>query len=145
MKDDAITLIEYGVPIDPQAMVTPAAPTELELEILRVLWDKSPLLVRDVRVALEEAGRPLAHSTVITMLNIMHRKGFLKRRRDGKSFWFWPAAPREATTGKMVGSLLSRLFNGSPAAMVLNLLQTADVDSEELAEIRNAFPELAFC
>lgn len=111
-------------------------PTELELEILRVLWDKSPLLVRDVRIALEEAGRPLAHSTVITMLNIMHRKGFLKRRRDGKSFWFWPASPREATTGKMVGSLLSRLFNGSPAAMVLNLLQTADVDSEELAEIR---------
>ena len=111
-------------------------PTELELEILRVLWDKSPLLVRDVRVALEEAGRPLAHSTVITMLNIMHRKGFLKRRREGKSFWFWPAAPRETTTGKMVKSLLSRLFNGSPAAMVLNLLQTADVDSEELAEIR---------
>lgn len=92
-------------------------PTELELEILRVLWDKSPLLVRDVRAALEETGRPLAHSTVITMLNIMHRKGFLKRRRDGKSFWFWPAVPKDATTGKMVGSLLSRLFNGSPAAM----------------------------
>lgn len=111
-------------------------PTELELELLRILWDKSPLLVRDVRAALEDAGRPLAHSTVITMLNIMHRKGFLKRRRDGKSFWFWPAAPREATTGRMVGSLLSRLFNGSPSAMVLNLLQTADMDSEELAEIR---------
>ena len=111
-------------------------PTELELEILRVLWDKSPLLVRDVRASLEEAGRPLAHSTVITMLNIMHRKGFLKRRREGKSFWFWPAAPREATTGRMVGNLMSRLFNDSPAAMVLNLLQTADVDLEELAEIR---------
>ena len=111
-------------------------PTELELEILRILWEESPLLVRDVRAALEKDGRPLAHSTVITMLNIMHRKGYLKRRREGKSFRFWPSAPKEATTGKMVGSLLSRLFNGSPAAMVLNLLQTADVDSEELAEIR---------
>ena len=110
--------------------------TELELEIRRVLWDKSPLLVRDVRIGLEEAGRPLAHSTMITMLNIMHRKGFLDRRRNEKSFWFWPAARREATTGKMVGSLLSSLFNGSPAAMVLNLRQTADVDSEQLAEIR---------
>ena len=89
-----------------------------------------------MRAALEKDGRPLAHSTVITMLNIMHRKGYLKRRREGKSFRFWPSAPKEATTGKMVGSLLSRLFNGSPAAMVLNLLQTADVDSEELAEIR---------
>lgn len=111
-------------------------PTELELEILRILWERSPLLVRDVRAALDESGRPLAHSTVITMLNIMHRKGFLKRRREGKSFWFWPAAPKEATSGKMLGSLLARLFNGSPAAMVLSLLDTADVDSEELAEIR---------
>lgn len=111
-------------------------PTELELEILRVLWGKSPLLVRDVRAALEAAGRPLAHSTVITMLNIMHRKGLLKRRREGKSFWFWPAVPQEITTGKIVGSLLSRLFNGSPAAMVLSLLETADIDAGELAEIR---------
>ena len=51
-------------------------PTELELEILKVLWKKSPLPVRDVRAGLEaDAGRTLAHTTVITMLNIMHRKG----------------------------------------------------------------------
>ncbi|MCA9260368.1 MAG: BlaI/MecI/CopY family transcriptional regulator, partial [Planctomycetales bacterium] len=51
-------------------------PTELELEILKVLWDDSPLPVREVRARLEsQSGRSLAHSSVITMLNIMHRKG----------------------------------------------------------------------
>lgn len=111
-------------------------PTELELEILKVLWEKSPLLVRDVRAGLEQANRPLAHSTVITMLNIMHRKGYLKRRKEGKSFWFWPTSPKTSMLNRITGDIVSRLFNGSPAAMVLNLLETADVDSEELAEIR---------
>ena len=54
-------------------------PTELELDILKILWDESPLPVREVRARLaSQADRPLAHSTVITMLNIMHGKGFLK-------------------------------------------------------------------
>lgn len=112
-------------------------PTELELEILKVLWNESPLLVRDVRARLEEhAGRVLAHSSVITMLNIMHRKGYLKRRKEGKSFWFSPDVQRDSVSGRMMSDMLSRLFDGSPSAMVLNLLEAADVDSEELAEIR---------
>jgi BlaI family transcriptional regulator, penicillinase repressor len=112
-------------------------PTELELEILKVLWDDSPLPVREVRARLEsEAGRPLAHSTVITMLNIMHRKGFLRRRKDGKSFLFSPKVMKENVAGGIVGDLLSRVFDGSPSALVLNLLETADVDEDELAELR---------
>jgi len=112
-------------------------PTELELEILKVLWDESPLLVRDVRARLEnQAGRVLAHSTVITMLNIMHRKGYLKRRKDGKSFRFWPKVARDGVSGQMMSDMLLRLFDGSPSAMVLNLLETADVDADELTEIR---------
>lgn len=112
-------------------------PTELELEILKILWDESPLLVRDVRAQLEEqANRPLAHSSVITMLNIMHRKGYLRRRKEGKSFWFSPRVEKNSVSGGMMNDLASRLFDGSPSAMVLNLLETADLDADELAEIR---------
>lgn len=113
-------------------------PTELELEILKVLWDESPLLVRDVRERLEDrSGRQLAHSSVITMLNIMHRKGFLRRRKQGKSFVFWPRDKKQHVAGRMVGDLVERAFDGCASAMVLNLLETADLDGEELAEIRN--------
>jgi predicted transcriptional regulator len=112
-------------------------PTELELEILKVLWEESPLLVRDVRARLEtHADRVLAHSSVITMLNIMHRKGYLQRRKDGKSFWFSPRVAKESVTGQMMTDIASRLFDGSTSAMVLNLLETTDVDADELAEIR---------
>lgn len=115
----------------------PEHPTELELEILKVLWQESPLPVRDVRARLEtESGRSLAHSSVITMLNIMHHKGFLKRRKVGNAFLFSPKVKKERVTGRMMGDLLSRAFDGSPSAMVLNLLETADLDAEELAELR---------
>jgi BlaI family transcriptional regulator, penicillinase repressor len=112
-------------------------PTELELEILKVLWDDAPLPVREVRSRLaEHAGRTLTHSSVITMLNIMVRKGFLKRRKEGKSFLFSPRVAKESVAGGMTGDLLSRLFDGSASAMVLNLIETADLDADELAELR---------
>jgi predicted transcriptional regulator len=112
-------------------------PTELELAILKVLWDESPLPVREVRARLAaEAGRPLAHSSVVTMLNIMHRKGFVRRRKEGTAFLFSPKEQRERVTGRMAADLLSKVFDGSPSALVLNLLESTDVDAEELAQLR---------
>ncbi len=112
-------------------------PTELELAILKVLWDESPLPVREVRARLAaQAGRPLAHSSVVTMLNIMHRKGFVRRRKAGNAFLFSPKEQRERVTGRMTADLLSKVFDGSPSALVLNLLESTDVDAQELAQLR---------
>ncbi|MCA9016635.1 MAG: BlaI/MecI/CopY family transcriptional regulator [Planctomycetaceae bacterium] len=112
-------------------------PTKLELEILKILWDESPLPVREVRAKLEtEANRPLAHSSVITTLNIMYDKGLLRRRKEGKSFLFSPKVEKEQIAGGIMGDLLSRLFDGSASALMLNLLETTDVNSRELAELR---------
>lgn len=112
-------------------------PTELELEILKVLWDQSPLAVRDVQTRLEEtAGRTLTHSSVITMLNIMVRKGYLRRKKEGKAFFFSPEVERQSVAGGMVSDLLSRVFDGSSAELVLNLIETAELDAGELSELR---------
>ena len=112
-------------------------PTELELEILKVLWETSPLPVRDVRTRLkEQAGRDLTHSSVITMLNIMVRKGYLQRKKEGKAFFFSPNVEKQGIAGGLVGDLLSRLFDDSPSQLVLNLLETADLDAEEMDELR---------
>ncbi len=112
-------------------------PTQLELEILKVLWSESPLPVRDVQARLEEkAERPLAHSSVITILNIMVRKGYLKRRKEGKAFFFSPKIEKDAVSRRLVGDLLGRVFEGSATAMVLNLMESADLDADELARLR---------
>ena len=112
-------------------------PTKLELEILKILWEESPLLVRDIRAKLEaEADRPLAHSSVITILNIMHRKGYLRRRKKGKSFLFSPKIEKENVTGRMMGDLLSRVFDGSPKEVMLSLFDCSEIDNEELKELR---------
>ncbi|MCA9074841.1 MAG: BlaI/MecI/CopY family transcriptional regulator [Planctomycetaceae bacterium] len=111
-------------------------PTKLELEILKVLWDEAPLPVRDVRARLDEQGRTLSHSSVITMLNIMVDKGYLKRKKQGKSFFFSPKVEQDSIAGGMMDDLLSRVFDGSPSALVLNLIETADLDAGELAELR---------
>ena len=112
-------------------------PTKLELEILKVLWEESPLPVREVRRRLkEQAKRTLAHSSVITVLNIMVHKGYLTRRKQGNAFLFSPKVAKEDVSGGIMGDLLTRLFDGSAAAMVLNLIETADLDRADLAELR---------
>ncbi len=113
-------------------------PTELELEILKILWRQSPLAVRKVQddLARGVGGRELARTSVITMLNIMHRKGYVKRRKQGKSFLFSPKVTEREVNRGMLGDLVDRVFDGSAKAVVLELLDTADIPADELKELR---------
>ena len=69
-------------------MVRPSAeqPTELELQFLKILWEKSPQPVREIRDALAKLGRDIVHTSVITTLNTMVKKRILTRKKDGKAF-----------------------------------------------------------
>jgi len=111
-------------------------PTELELAILKVLWQKSPQTVQDVRDELSTSGRELAHSSVITMMNIMVRKQYLKREKAGRAFEFTPLIEQQNVGRSMLGDIVDRVFDGSASAVMLELFETSDVDSEELAAIR---------
>jgi BlaI family penicillinase repressor len=112
-------------------------PTQLELEILQVLWEDAPLPVRDVRRRLAGAGRVLAHTSVITVLNIMVKKGYVKRAPQGNAFLFAPRLRRRGLARRMVRSLVERVFGGSVLAVVEQLLETKDLDAGELAQIRD--------
>jgi BlaI family transcriptional regulator, penicillinase repressor len=118
-------------------MARPASkhPTELELEILKILWRDGPANVRTVRDALVP-GRTLAYTSVMTVMNIMTQKGLLKRTKDGPSFVYSPRVSEQATSRRMLGDLVDRLFNGSAAAAMLNLLETSDIDEAELKRLR---------
>jgi len=119
-------------------MARPASehPTERELSILKLLWQKAPLLVEEVREALASAGRELTYSSVITIMNIMVRKKYLKRSKNGRAFEFTPLLEEDSVGRSMLQDLMKRVFDGSATSLMLQLLETDDVDSEELAAIR---------
>ena len=115
-------------------------PTELELEILKILWEKAPRTVRDVREAMAGIGRELAHTSLITTLNVMFDKGFVKRKpaTEGRGYEFSPKTSRDEVSMGMVGDLVDRVFGGSASAMMLSLLENEQLDAEDHAALRNA-------
>lgn len=115
-------------------------PTGLELEILKVLWDKAPCTVREVRAAMAADGRELAHTSLITTLNVMFDKGFVKRMpsKEGRSYAFEPKVSRTDVSQGMVGDLVERVFEGSAPALLLSLLEHEQLDGADHAELRQA-------
>lgn len=113
-------------------------PTELELEILKILWDQGPLPTRDVRQALSEgdAGRDLAHTSVVTILNIMVKKKYLRRTKSGAAYTFYPLIQREDVSQNMLDDLVDRVFDGSATHLMLNLLERTDLDASEIGRLR---------
>ena len=122
---------------------TSSRPTELELLILKVLWDESPLPVREVRKRLAAVGRDLAHTSVITTLNTMCEKRQLRRKKDGKAFLFSAKVKEEAVSQSMLGDIVERVFDGSASALMLSLFDRADIDADEVRELRKLLDKKA--
>jgi predicted transcriptional regulator len=104
--------------------------------MLKILWQRAPQTVDDVRQALAAAGRDLTYSSVITVLNIMVRKKYLRRTKRGRAFEYLPLVEEQGVHRSMLTDLLNRVFDGSAQAVVLELLETSDIDSDELNAIR---------
>ena len=103
---------------------------------MKILWRESPQRVRDIRSALAEEGRSVAHTSVITTLNVMFDKGLLRREKDANAFLFAPAVKQEDVSNKLLGDVVGRVFDGSARQVMLSLLDCADVDRDELKELR---------
>ena len=114
-------------------------PTELELLILKILWEQAPLPVRDIRNRLAEQGRDLAHTSVITTLNKMFVKKQLRRTKQGNAFLFSPRVDREAVSRQMLGDIVDRVFDGSASAVMLSLFDCSRIDEEDVKELRRLF------
>ena len=111
-------------------------PTELELEILKVLWHIGPATVRQVRDELA-AIRDLAYTTVMTMMTIMDKKGYVQRKKDGRSFIYEAKYHEQKASKNMLQDIVDRLFGGSTTAVMQHLLETSEIDDEELKLIRS--------
>lgn len=117
-------------------------PTELELEILKVLWRIGPATVRIVREELA-AVRELAYTSVMTVMTIMTKKGYLNRRKKGSGYVYRAKVSEESTKHAMLSDLVERAFEGSAAALMVNLLEKEKVKPGELDELRRLIDEKA--
>lgn len=104
-----------------------------------LLWDEAPLPVRGIRKRLAEQGRDLAHTSVITTTNTMFDKGFVLRKKQANAFLFSPKVAREEVSQRMLGDVVSRVFDGSAAAVMLSLFECSDLDADEVKAMRRLF------
>jgi BlaI family transcriptional regulator, penicillinase repressor len=107
----------------------------LQLIIMQVLWQRGEATVAEVREALR-ATRPLAHTTIGTMLAKMERKGQVSHRCDGRVNVYRATVQREKVSRSMVADLAERLFAGDVTQLVSHLLDGCEVSPEELARLK---------
>jgi BlaI family penicillinase repressor len=113
---------------------------DLQLQIMKVLWDKRESTVSAV---FESVGREraLAYTTIATMLRKMEARSLVAHRVEGRTFVYRAAVDAEAVTSNMSGHLLDRLFQGSLSDLVSHLLNTREVSRDELAKLEKLIAE----
>ncbi len=109
--------------------------TEAELRIMNVLWDRGSGTVHEVLQGLPEKP-PLAYNSVLTIIRILEKKGYVKHLKDKRSHVYMPQVDRKDATRFEVRHLVSRFFGNSHEMLALNVLEETSIDAEELARLR---------
>ena len=110
--------------------------TKLELKIMQVIWRRGAGTVSAVQA---EIDPPLAYTTVQTMLNILERKGKLRRRREGRAYVYSARISEGKVSGQGLRDLIDRMFGGSSEELVMSLLKNRQIDAKKLAELTERF------
>jgi predicted transcriptional regulator len=108
--------------------------TPLELEIMQVLWKNGPGNVQSVQEALNPKP-DLAYTTVQTMLNILQRKGKVKRTLRGRAYEYRATVSEDKASGHALRDLVDRMFGGSAEQLVMSLLKSGQTDPERIAKL----------
>ena len=115
-------------------------PTNSELEILRVLWERGPSTVREVYDELKRA-KPVGYTTVLKFMQLMADKGLVRRNEEQRAHIYESVVPRESTQRQLVGDLLDRAFGGSAMQMVMQALSAKRATPAEIEQIRQLLDE----
>ena len=122
-------------------MSRPKSPTmtDGELRLMRVLWERGQATVGEVVEALT-TPKP-AYNTVLTLLRIMEKKGYVSHRKDGRAFTFRPELGRADASRSALETLMNRFFEGSPRLLMLNLLEGEQLAPDVLRQLRERIEE----
>jgi BlaI family transcriptional regulator, penicillinase repressor len=108
--------------------------TGQELEIMKIVWERQRVTVRDVYEALLER-RKVAYTTIMTMMKILERKGFLKKSQEDRAYLYRAAQPKRQVIGAMVRDFINRVFNGSAEPLLVHLVEEHHLSAKDLEEI----------
>ena len=112
--------------------------TKLELQIMQVIWKLGTSNVAAVQAALEQ---PLAYTTVQTMLNILERKGKLKRRLRGRAYEYSAKMTEAKALHHAITDLVDRMFGGSSEQLVMSLIKSRQIDAAKIAKLSKKLDE----
>ena len=112
--------------------------TKLELQVMQVIWRLGASNVAAVQAGLEQE---LAYTTVQTMLNILHKKGKLKRKLRGRAFEYYATVSEAKASGHAVRDLVDRMFGGSSEELVMSLIKSRQIDAKKIAELSRKLEE----
>jgi BlaI family transcriptional regulator, penicillinase repressor len=112
-----------------------AALTDVESEVMAVLWRLRRASVNDVAMAMNET-RAVTYSTVQTMLRILETKGYVTHEKIARAFVYEPVIDERQARRRALRHLVRRLFDGSPSLLVLNVLEDEEIDPEEREQLR---------
>lgn len=115
--------------------------TEVELELMTILWRLGEGSVAEVIDQLPK-GRDLAYTSVSTILRILEQKGILDTRKEGRGHIYIPALQKAEYEAKAVKHVVDTVFNGTPIALVKQLLNSVDIDQHELTELKKLVGKL---
>jgi predicted transcriptional regulator len=110
--------------------------TDAEARVMSVLWRLGTAAVGDVVAALKTRKRPVSYSTVQTILRILETKGYVAHDKVARAFVYRPVVDERLARRRALRHLVSRLFDGSPSLLVLNVLDDEDLDPGELQRLK---------
>ncbi len=116
--------------------------TTRELAIMKVVWDKGGATVRDVHDALQRR-RPVAYTTVMTLMNILQTKGFLRKRRsEERAYFYSPTRPRQQVLRALVADFVDRVFDGAAQPLRVHLVTDEPITDADRAELKRLIESL---
>jgi BlaI family transcriptional regulator, penicillinase repressor len=118
-----------------------AQPTEVEMQILRILWELGPSPVREIHKRLE-AAKGTNYSTTVKMLSVMLQKNLVKRDEEAQPHVYRAVLTRAKAGQRMLNDLVDKVYEGSAMSLVLGALSTTKATKEELREIRRILDEM---
>lgn len=116
-------------------------PTSAELEILNILWEESPLTVKQVHAELTKV-KDVGYTTTLKIMQNMNDKGLLSRKPNGKSHLYFPVFKKEETRGNLLERFLDSTFSGSASSLVMQLLGNKKTSKKELEEIKKIIQQM---